>query len=240
MMYSSIYSSGAIYIEEIEQRCLLVQFGGAAGTIAVFGADDTGLRVRKQLAAELGLKNPDITWHVARDNIVEILNFLALSTMPRKRNPISSEVVWLRANASLGLDRMVIFERASGPWYLEWVAIPDVFVTAVGALHQTNFALGGLVVKVDSMKRNLYSTKGLIVGDAVIMGLAPHLGRQGAHDLVYEACKSALDRNRSLLEVLEEIPSLAGVATLEELAAVCDPLKYMGLKKIKTCIKLSI
>ncbi|KAI2695442.1 hypothetical protein CBS147332_9371 [Penicillium roqueforti] len=78
MMYSSIYSSGAIYIEEIEQRCLLVQFGGAAGTIAVFGVDNTGLRVRKQLAAELGLKNPDITWHVARDNIVEILNFLAL------------------------------------------------------------------------------------------------------------------------------------------------------------------
>ncbi|CAI7606688.1 unnamed protein product [Penicillium discolor] len=259
-------------IEEIEQRCLLVQFGGAAGTIAALGADDTGLRVREQLATELGLKNPDITWHVARDNIAEILNFLALvggtlgkialdvmimssnefdevsepfvphrgasSTMPQKRNPISSEVIlaaskMLRANASLGLDAMVTdFERASGPWHLEWVAIPDAFVTAVGALHQTNFALGGLVVKVDSMRRNLYSTKGLIVGEAVMMGLAPHLGRQGAHDLVYEACKSAIEQNRTLLEVLEEIPSLAGITTPEQLAAFCDPLKYMGASQL--------
>ncbi|KAJ5510735.1 Fumarate lyase [Penicillium expansum] len=259
-------------IEEIEQRCLLVQFGGAAGTIAALGADDTGLRVREQLAAELGLKNPDITWHVARDNIAEILNFLALvggtlgkialdvmimssnefdevsepfvphrgasSTMPQKRNPISSEVIlaaskMLRANASLGLDAMVTdFERASGPWHLEWVAIPDAFVTAVGALHQTNFALGGLVVKVDSMKRNLYSTKGLIVGEAVMMGLAPHLGRQGAHDLVYEACKCAIEQNRTLLEVLEETPSLTGIATPEQLAAFCDPLKYMGASQL--------
>ncbi|KAJ5332168.1 Fumarate lyase, partial [Penicillium brevicompactum] len=259
-------------IEEIEQRCLLVQFGGAAGTLASLGEDDTGLRVREHLAAELGLKNPDITWHVARDNIAEILNFLALvggtlgkialdvmimssnefdevsepfvphrgasSTMPQKRNPISSEVIlaaskMLRANASLGLDAMVTdFERASGPWHLEWVAIPEAFVTAVGALHQTNFALGGLVVKVDSMERNLHSTKGLIVGEAVMMGLAPQLGRQGAHDLVYEACKSAIEQNKTLLEVLEKVPSLAGIATREQLAAFCDPLKYMGASKL--------
>ncbi|CAG8294557.1 unnamed protein product [Penicillium salamii] len=255
-------------IGEIEQRCLLVQFGGAAGTIASLGEDDTGLRVRENLAAELGLKTPDITWHVARDNIAEILNFLALvggtlgkialdvmimssnefdevsepfvphrgasSTMPQKRNPISSEVIlaaskMLRANASLGLDAMVTdFERASGPWHLEWVAIPEAFVTAVGALHQTNFALGGLVVKVDSMKRNLYSTKGLIVGEAVMMGLARQLGRQGAHDLVYEACKSAIEQDKTLLEVLEAVPSLNGIVTREQLVAFCDPLKYMG------------
>jgi adenylosuccinate lyase len=87
----------------------------------------------------------------------------ASSTMPQKRNPISNEVILaasklLRSNASLGLDAMVSdFERASGPWHLEWVAIPEAFITAVGALHQTNFAMGGLVVKVDSMSRNLHS-----------------------------------------------------------------------------------
>jgi adenylosuccinate lyase len=158
--------------------------------------------------------------------------------MPQKRNPIFSEVIlaaskMLRANASLGLDAMLTdFERASGPWHLEWVAIPDVFVTAVGALHQTNFTLGGLVVKVDSMKRNLYSTKGLIVGEAVMMGLAPHLGQQGAHDLVYEACKSAIDKNKTLLEVLEGLPSLVGIATRGQLAAFCDPLEYMGASQL--------
>ncbi|KAF5859008.1 hypothetical protein ETB97_003499 [Aspergillus alliaceus] len=63
---------------EIEQRYLLVRFGGAADTLASLGRDRTGIRVRAQLAKELGLEDPMITWHVARDNIAEILNFLAV------------------------------------------------------------------------------------------------------------------------------------------------------------------
>ncbi|CEL11312.1 Putative Adenylosuccinate lyase [Aspergillus calidoustus] len=255
-------------LEEIERRCLLVQFGGAAGTLASLQDPDTGLKVRAELAKELGLRDPLITWHVARDTIAEILNFLALiggtlgkialdlivmssnefdevsepfvphrgasSTMPQKRNPISSEVILaasklLRSNASLGLDAMVTdFERASGPWHLEWVAIPEAFITAVGALHQTNFALGGLVVKVDSMSRNLHSTRGLIVGEAVMMGLAPVLGRQKAHDVVYEACKTAIEGNRSLLEVLQENSELSKTLPADQLASLCDPLQYLG------------
>ncbi|CAI7573845.1 unnamed protein product [Penicillium pancosmium] len=259
-------------LEETKQRCLLVQFGGAAGTVASLGSDDTGLRVREQLAIELGLQNPAITWHVARDNVAEITNFLALvggtlgkialdlmimssnefdevsepfvphrgasSTMPQKRNPISSEVIlaaskMLRANASLGLDAMITdFERASGPWHLEWVAVPDAFVTAVGALHQTNFALDGLVVKVDSMERNLHSTKGLIVGEAVMMALAPHIGRQKAHDEVYEACKAAIENNRSLLEVLKESTVMTSIFTADQLTGLCDPTQYMGASQL--------
>ncbi len=255
-------------LQEIEQRCLLVQFGGAAGTLASLQDADTSLRVRAELATQLGLKDPLITWHVARDTVAEILNFLALiggtlgkialdlivmssnefdevsepfvphrgasSTMPQKRNPISSEVILaasklLRSNASLGLDAMVTdFERASGPWHLEWVAIPEAFVTAVGALHQTNFAMGGLVVKVDSMSRNLHSTRGLIVGEAVMMGLAPVLGRQKAHDVVYEACKTAIEENRSLLEVLQQNSDLNRTLAADRLASLCDPLQYLG------------
>ena len=65
-------------LEQIKERCLLVQFGGAAGTLASLGNDDTGIRVRKQLANVLGLKDPAITWHVTRDTVAEIVNFLAL------------------------------------------------------------------------------------------------------------------------------------------------------------------
>lgn len=78
----AVYLSGLVRhaerLTEIEQRCLLVQSGGAAGTLTSLGDDDTGQRVRAQLAAELGLRDPPITWHVVRDNIVEILNFLVL------------------------------------------------------------------------------------------------------------------------------------------------------------------
>ena len=253
---------------EIEKRCLLVQFGGAAGTLASLGSDDTGVRVREQLARELDLGNPTITWHVARDNIAEVTNFLALvggslgkialdlmlmssnelgevsepfvphrgasSTMPQKRNPISSEVILaasklLRANAGLVLDAMITdFERASGPWHLEWVAIPEAFVVAVGALHQANFALGGLVVNTDAMMRNLSSTRGLIVGEAVMMGLAPFVGRQQAHDLVYEACRESIETNEDLLTVLRLRDEIMKHVSEDELRRLCDPVNYLG------------
>ncbi|KAK7752895.1 hypothetical protein SLS62_005054 [Diatrype stigma] len=267
-VYLSSILRHADRLRDIQKRCLLVQFGGAAGTLASLGSDDTGVRVRAALARELGLADPPITWHVVRDNVAEILNFLALvggslgkiaydimimssnelgevsepfvphrgasSTMPQKRNPISSEVVLaasklLRANAGLGLDAMVAdFERASGPWHLEWVAIPEAFVLAGGALHQTNFALGGLVVHTGAMAANLCSTRGLIVGEAVMMGLAPFVGRQPAHDLVYEACRASIEERRPLLDVLRERPQVTAQVPADKLAALCDPTNYFG------------
>lgn len=266
----AVYLSGLLRhaerLREIEARCLLVQFGGAAGTLASLG--DDGLKVRRQLAIELDLKDPSITWHVARDNIAEVVNFLALvggslgkialdvmlmssnelgevsepfvphrgasSTMPQKRNPISSEVILaasklLREKASTCLDAMVAdFERASGPWHLEWCAVPEAFVLAVGALHQTNFALSGLVVNVDNMASNLHSSKGLIVGEAVMMGLAPFIGRQNAHDVVYSACKTAIETNASLFSVLSSLSEVTTKVDPERIKDLCDPLRYMG------------
>ncbi len=259
-------------LKEIQKRCLLVQFGGAAGTLASLGSDDTGLRVREQLAKELNLGNPIITWHVARDNVAEIINFLALiggslgkialdlmlmssnelgevsepfvphrgasSTMPQKRNPISSEVILaasklLRANAGLVLDAMITdFERASGPWHLEWVAVPEAFVLTVGALHQANFALSGLVVNTDAMKRNLSSTRGLIVGEAVMMGLAPFIGRQQAHDVVYEACKESIESSQGLYDVLKKREDVTKHVADEKLKALCDPVNYLGASQL--------
>lgn len=245
-----------------------MQFGGAAGSLASLGSGDDGLRVRKALAKELGLNDPSITWHVARDGVAEIANFLALmggsmgklaldvmimssnelsevsepfvphrgasSTMPQKRNPISSEVILaaskiLRSNAGLVLDGMVAdFERASGPWHLEWVAVPESFVIAVGALSQTHFALSGLSVNTGQMLENLHSTKGLIVGEAVMMGMAPHVGRQRAHDIVYEACKESIEKKRTLLECLLEKEEVTSKMSEQRLAELCDPVNYLG------------
>jgi 3-carboxy-cis,cis-muconate cycloisomerase len=78
----------------------------------------------------------------------------ASSTMPQKRNPISSEAMLaasklLRNHASAAQDAMVAdFERASGPWHLEWVCVPEAFCVASGALAHAEFALGGLCVDV--------------------------------------------------------------------------------------------
>lgn len=62
-----------------------------------------------------------------------------------------------------------------------------------------------------------------------MMGLAPALGRQVAHDVVYAACRMANDQGISLLEALKaqgEATAHVDLATLEQL---CDPTHYLGL-----------
>jgi hypothetical protein len=79
------------------------------------------------------------------------------------------------------------------------VAVPEAFGFAAGALHQARFMLGGLIVDTGRMAKNLAMTHGLIVAEAVMMGLAPHTGRNEAHDLVYDACRAAIETDRPLL-----------------------------------------
>src|SRR5438477_3769640 len=65
-------------LRELKPRVLMVQLGGAAGTLASLG--DKGLAVRREFARELKLGEAPITWHVARDAMAETVNFLSLVT----------------------------------------------------------------------------------------------------------------------------------------------------------------
>ncbi len=101
----------------------------------------------------------------------------------------------VRQHAGLMLDAMIQdFERATGPWHAEWIAIPESFVLTAGALHQAKFALGGLIVDEARMRQNLGMSNGLIVAEAVMMRLAPAMGRQQAHDVVYDCCRVVNER----------------------------------------------
>jgi 3-carboxy-cis,cis-muconate cycloisomerase len=73
-------------LQQLKPRCLLVQFGGAAGTLASMGSGDIGLRVRQRMAQDLGLTNPSISWHVARDGVAEIVSFLSVSSVLHRRS----------------------------------------------------------------------------------------------------------------------------------------------------------
>jgi 3-carboxy-cis,cis-muconate cycloisomerase len=262
----------AARLAELKPRVLTVQFGGAAGTLASLGEGEGSLASRRELARELGLAEPAITWHVARDTIAETVQFLALlggslgkiafdimmmsatefgeaaepfvagrgssSTMPQKRNPISCELILaaskaLRQHAGLALDAMVSdFERATGPWHVEWISVPESFGYAAGALHQGAFMLGGLIVDTGRMERNLGMTHGLIVAEAVMMGLAPHTGRNEAHDFVYDACRAAIESDRPLYDVLIETPEVAGPLGADTLRALTEPANYLGAAQI--------
>jgi 3-carboxy-cis,cis-muconate cycloisomerase len=158
----------------------------------------------------------------------------ASSTMPQKRNPISSEILVanakaVRQHAGLVLDAMIQdFERATGPWHVEWMAVPESFILTAGSLAQAKFMLEGLVVDEGRMRKNLDMTQGLIVAEAVMMGLAPHLGRQQAHDVVYAACREALGQGRSLFEILKSNTAVVSALSEKQLLGLCDPVNYLG------------
>ena len=63
-------------LRDMRARVLVIQFGGAAGTLASLGSK--GLEVAKGLAAELNLGEPDIAWHAHRDRVVEVATTLGL------------------------------------------------------------------------------------------------------------------------------------------------------------------
>jgi 3-carboxy-cis,cis-muconate cycloisomerase len=108
------------------------------------------------------------------------------------------------------------------------VALPEAFIAASGALAQSRFLLQGLVVDAGRMRRNLDLTGGLIVAEAVMMALAPHTGRQAAHDIVYGACRAALDKGTILLAQLEQQGEVTRHLSPGRLAELVDPVNYLG------------
>jgi len=265
-IWLAMFDRHAERLAQLRPRVLVGQLGGAAGTLASLG--DDGLTVQAAFMQELGLGAPATTWHVARDGLAEVVNFLALvtstlgkiacdvmllsatefgevcepfvpgrgasSTMPQKRNAISSELMLaaakaVRQHAALMLDAAVQdLERATGPWHAEWMALPDSFILTAGALHQARTMLDGLVVNPQRMAQNLALTGGLIVAEAVMMALAPHTGRQQAHDIVYDACRNVYEHGGTLADALAQLPEVAAHFDAAALARLCDPRNYLG------------
>jgi 3-carboxy-cis,cis-muconate cycloisomerase len=156
------------------------------------------------------------------------------STMPQKRNPISC--VYITAQAGVIRTQVAALlnameqdhERATGQWEIEWIVLPEIFVLTAGCLAQTRFLVGGLQVDEKRMRANLDITKGLIVSEAVMMGLGPRLGRQYAHDLVYDICRKVVATGRPLADLLAENAEVAKHMSRAEIDKLCDPANYLG------------
>jgi 3-carboxy-cis,cis-muconate cycloisomerase len=157
------------------------------------------------------------------------------STMPQKRNPISccyihANVSVVRQHVAALLDANVAdHERSTGPWEIEWIVLPEIFCLTAGALAQARFVLEGLEVDTGRMRANLDLTRGLVASEAVMMGLGPYLGREYAHDLVYDLCRAALEQDRPLLDLLAGHPEITAHLDRAALAELCNPANYLGL-----------
>ena len=157
------------------------------------------------------------------------------STMPQKRNPISS--VYITAQTAMVkqlvaalLEAMVEdHERATGPWEIEWIALPEIFMLSAGALAQTRFVLEGLQVNEKKMRANLDITNGLIMSEAVMMGLGAAMGRNRAHDVVYDICREVVKTGRPLVDLLAEDKEISKHASRKQLEKMVNPANYLGV-----------
>ncbi|HET7850418.1 MAG TPA: 3-carboxy-cis,cis-muconate cycloisomerase [Pseudolabrys sp.] len=157
------------------------------------------------------------------------------STMPQKRNPISC--VYITAQTAVVKQHVAALleaqiedhERATGPWEIEWIVLPEIFLLAAGALAQTRFLVSGLQVNEKKMLENLDITKGLIMSEAVMMGLGPKMGRNKAHDHVYDLCREVVKTGRPLIDLLAADTEIRKYADRKALEKMVDPANYLGV-----------
>jgi 3-carboxy-cis,cis-muconate cycloisomerase len=156
------------------------------------------------------------------------------STMPQKRNPIASEYIIAASRAVQALVPLMQGamagdqERATGPWQAEALALPQAFVLAHGAAVAARRLAEGLVVDAVRMRRNLDLTGGLIVAEAVMMGLAPHLGRAEAHHIVRHASDVALAEGIPLAAALAREEAVMAKLDVAAIARLTEPANYLG------------
>ena len=74
--YAAALHRSKVRLTRLRAEALVLQFGGAAGTLAALG--DNGLLVAEQLAAQLTLPLPDGPWHTHRDRIAEAAAVFAI------------------------------------------------------------------------------------------------------------------------------------------------------------------
>jgi 3-carboxy-cis,cis-muconate cycloisomerase len=254
-------------LARVRDRALVLQFGGAVGTLASLG--DKGAEVAAELGAELELPVPDLAWHAHRDRLAEVATTLALcagtlgkmardvalhaqtevaevrepggegrggsSSMPHKRNPVSSAVVLAAATRIPGLVASILGamiqeeERGLGGWHAEWETLPELVGLLGGALHHLTETMTGLEVDAARMGANLEATRGLVFAEAAEMALAGRTDRARARALVQAACRRAREEGRHLREVLAADPGVTPHLPPAELALLFDPRRGQGV-----------
>jgi 3-carboxy-cis,cis-muconate cycloisomerase len=253
-------------LAETQKRCLVLQFGGAVGTLAALG--NRGPEVASLLAAELKLGLPDLPWHSHRDRMAEVGATLGLcvgtvgkiardlamhgqtevaeifepaeegrggsSTMPHKRNPVSSAVMLSAALRVPGLVGSLLTsvvqedERGLGGWQAEWEVLPDIVQLTAGAVHQLAAIVPHLEINAERMRKNLDLTEGLIFSEAIRLALGEKIGKAEAHELVQAACAQAQREKRNLRTILGAHPTIAMQLSSADLDRLFDPHNYLG------------
>lgn len=155
------------------------------------------------------------------------------STMPQKRNPISAQQITVIASSVADLSGAMFqasvhdHERGSGRWMKEWTVVPEAFVMTGRALDLTIDLLEGLEVDIDRMRSNVEADE-FIMAEAVMMAVAPHVGRIRAHKVIAGAVEVAVNNEMSFHSALAKIPEVTDQLSDDEIQQLLAPDNYLG------------
>jgi adenylosuccinate lyase len=157
------------------------------------------------------------------------------STMPHKRNPMMSEGVIALSKliqkqvAPALADMIAENERDQRGWMAEWAFLPDTCCLLAGMLYWTNKVLSGLVVYPQNMTRNLDVLHGLLLSENVMLALGEKMGRQAAHEVVYELSMEAFEKGIPLKSLLLKDKRVSQHLNEKQIDGLLDPARYTGL-----------
>ncbi len=158
--------------------------------------------------------------HLQRTEVGEVLEGFkpgqkGSSAMPHKRNPISAETISglsrvVRANLQAGLQDVALWhERDISHSSVERVILPDSTLLVHYCLHRLDGLLRNLHVDAQRMRQNLWSTRGLVFSQPVLLALVSSgMSRDDAYRVVQRNALRAWDDGtdfRSLLEADAEV-----------------------------------
>ena len=156
------------------------------------------------------------------------------STMPQKRNPkVSQDIVagaaQVRALVPLALEAMMTEHEADRTTSVMMDRALTQAAIAVGDILQYMIELfSGLQVFPDRMRQNLDLSGGLIMSEALMLELGRRIGRQRAHDVIYDAAQASVVENRPFTETLSDEKDVLDNLTADQIEALLDPTQYTG------------
>lgn len=157
------------------------------------------------------------------------------STMPHKRNPAVVETMVtvsraMRYSVAMMHDATLSeHERDVAAVRLEWKAIPEACMMAGALLDMGKYALSGLTVNASKMRSNLDILGGFLMSERVMFELSEKVGKQTAHELVYEAAMHGIEHGITFEQALMRDERVRSVLSEEGLRAALDPTTYVGI-----------
>jgi len=157
------------------------------------------------------------------------------STMPQKRNPRNSQdiVAWaaeLRTMVPMSLEAMQTEHEADKTTSMMInVAIDRSCELADKIVSSSIDIFTDLKVFPDRMRKNLDLSGGLIMSEQIMLELGKKLGRQRAHDVVYDAAQHSAKTGVDFISALNEQAEITQNFKSDEIKSMLDPEEYLGL-----------